>query len=180
MIKQKKLVVGITAESSVNLLLGQLAYFKSLGYKTYLLAPYSDRSAKFCKDEDCEHLIINIEREISLFKDLRTLWQIINYFYKIKPDIINLGTPKVSLLGMIAARILGVKKRIYTCRGFRFEHEKGLKRKILISMEKVTSLFAQKVICISHSVKELGLKNKIFSNENKTAYCYYCKTKKKI
>jgi hypothetical protein len=42
----KKIIIGITAEGSVNLLLGQLAYFKSLGYKTYLLAPYSERSAK--------------------------------------------------------------------------------------------------------------------------------------
>lgn len=160
--KQKKLIIGITAEGSVNLLLGQLAYFKTLGYKTYLLAPYSERSAKFCKDEGCEHLVINIEREISLLKDLKTFFQICRIFQNVKPDIVNLGTPKVSLLGMIAAFILMIPKRIYTCRGFRFEHEKGLKRIILITMERITSMFAQQVICISNSVKELGLKNKIF------------------
>ena len=81
--QKKKLVVGITAEGSVNLLLGQLAYFKSLGYKTYLLAPYSERSAKFCQDEGCEHLIVNIEREISLWKDIKTLWQIFWIFKKV-------------------------------------------------------------------------------------------------
>jgi glycosyltransferase involved in cell wall biosynthesis len=165
--RQKKIVVGITAEASVNLLLGQLAYFKSLGYQTYLLAPYSERSAKFCEDEGCEHLVIQIERDISIWKDIKTLFQIIKIFRTVKPDIVNLGTPKVSLLGMIAAYILRVPKRIYTCRGFRFEHERGLKRSILITMERITSLFAQQVICISNSVKELGLKNKIFP-ENKT------------
>jgi glycosyltransferase involved in cell wall biosynthesis len=158
----KKLIIGITAEGSVNLLLGQLAYFKSLGYETYLLAPYSLRSANFCKNEGCKHLIIDIEREISLWKDLKTLLKIIKIFKEVKPDIINLGTPKVSLLGMIAGKILGIKNRIYTCRGFRFEHEKGVKKRILISMEKVTSFFAHKVICISQSVKEMGLKNQIF------------------
>ena len=160
--KQKKLVVGITAEGSVNLLLGQLAYFKSLGYQTYLLAPYSERSAKFCEVEGCDHLVIDIEREISLWKDIKTLFQIIKIFRTVKPDIVNFGTPKVSLLGMIAAYILRVPKRIYTCRGFRFEHERGLKRSILITMERITSLFAQQVICISNSVKDLGLGNKIF------------------
>ena len=165
--QQKKLVIGITAEGSVNLLLGQLAYFKSMGYKTYLLAPYSERSAKFCEDEGCEHLIINIEREISLWKDIKTLFQIIKIFRNVKPDIVNLGTPKVSLLGIIAAFILRVPKRIYTCRGFRFEHEKGIKRLILITMERITSLFSQQVICISNSVKTLGLQNNIFP-ENKT------------
>lgn len=159
---QKKLIVGITAEGSVNLLLGQLAYFKSLGYKTYLLAPYSDRSAQFCQNEGCEHLVIDIEREISLWKDLQTLWQILRIFSQVKPDIVNLGTPKVSLLGMIAAFILRVPKRIYTCRGFRFEHEQGFKKKILVLMEKITARLAHKVICISTSVQELGFEFSIF------------------
>lgn len=163
--QHKKLIIGITAEGSVNLLLGQLTYFKSLGYETYLLAPYSDRSANFCKKEGCTHLIIDIEREISLWKDLKTLIKIIKIFKAVKPDIINLGTPKVSLLGMIAGKILGIKNRIYTCRGFRFEHEKGLKRNILIGMEKITSLCAHQVICISNSVQKLGIESKIFSNK---------------
>jgi len=163
----KKIIIGITAEGSVNLLLGQLAFYKSRGYKTYLLAPYSERSAAFCKNEGCAHLVITIEREISLVKDLKTLWVIVRVFRKINPDIINLGTPKVSLLGMIAAFITGVPKRIYTCRGFRFEHEVGMKRRILIVMERITSFFAHKVICISNSVEILGIKNRIFA-ESKT------------
>jgi glycosyltransferase involved in cell wall biosynthesis len=160
---KKKLIIGITAEGSVNLLSGQLSYFKSIGYKTYLLAPYSERSAKFCVDEGCEHLIIDIEREISLFKDFKTLIQLVRIFYVVKPDIINLGTPKVSLLGMIAGWIVGVKKRIYTCRGFRFEHEVGFKQSLLIGMEKLTSKLAHQIICISPSVKNLGLAYKLFN-----------------
>ncbi|MFN3942988.1 MAG: glycosyltransferase family 4 protein [Flavobacterium sp.] len=169
---QKKLIIGITAEGSVNLLLGQLAYFKSLGYKTYLLAPYSERSAKFCENEGCEHLVINIEREISIWKDLKTLLQIIAIFYRVKPDIVNLGTPKVSLLGMIAAYITGVKKRIYTCRGFRFEHEKGIKKNILIYMEKITAFFSHQVICISNSVQKMGIEYKIFNSKKSLVINY--------
>lgn len=158
----KKLIVGITAEGSVNLLLGQMDYFYSLGYQTYLMSPYSERSAAFCLNENCEHLIINIEREIAPVRDFKTLFQIIKTFKKVRPDVVNFGTPKVSLLGLMAARYLGVKKRIYTCRGFRFEHETGMKRKVLIAMEKITASCAHQVICISPSVKELGLKNGIF------------------
>jgi glycosyltransferase involved in cell wall biosynthesis len=164
--KTKTLIVGITAEGSVNLLQGQLEHFKALGYQTYLLGPLSERSAAFCEKEGCEHLVIDIEREISPLKDLKTLWSIIKIFKAIKPDIINLGTPKVSLLGMIAGTCVGVKKRIYTCRGFRFEHEKGFKRTLLITMEKITSKLAHQVICISKSVKTLGINHQIF-NEDK-------------
>jgi glycosyltransferase involved in cell wall biosynthesis len=163
----KKLIIGITAEGSVNLLLGQLAYYKEQGYETYLMAPYSERSAAFCRSEGCEHLVINIEREISPWKDLKTLWQIYQIFKKVNPDSINFGTPKVSLLGMLAGAFMGIRQRIYTCRGFRFEHEKGVKRSILIKMEQITSFFAHRVICISKSVEELGIQNKIF-HKNKT------------
>ena len=158
----KKLIVGITAEGSVNLLLGQMNYFHEQGYKTYLMSPVSDRSAAFCKNEKCEHLIIDIEREISPVNDLKTLVQIVKTFRKVKPDVINFGTPKVSLLGLMAGKLLGVKKRIYTCRGFRFEHETGMKRKVLIAMEKITASCAHTVICISPSVKRLGIENGIF------------------
>lgn len=163
--QNKKLIIGITAEGSVNLLLGQLAYYKEQGYETFLMAPYSERSAAFCKNERCEHLVIDIEREISPWKDLKTLFQIYQIFKKVKPDVINFGTPKVSLLGMLAGALLRIPKRIYTCRGFRFEHEKGLKRTILIKMEQITSFFAHQVICISPSVKEMGLKNQIFPEQ---------------
>lgn len=163
----KKLIVGITAPGSVVLLDGQLNYFKEKGYKTYLLAPNHPRVIAYCEKEGCVHLPIDIEREISLLKDFKTLYQIFKHFRKIKPDVINLGTPKVSLLGMIVAKVLGVKNRIYTCRGFRFEHERGKKKDILIFMEKWTSAWAHKIICISESVKQLGLEHAIFP-ESKT------------
>lgn len=160
----KKLIVGISAEGSVVLLEGQMKFFKEAGYITYLMAPESDRSAAFCEKEGCTLLPIKIEREISLWNDIRSLIQILRIFRRIKPDIVNLGTPKVSLLGMIAAKILRVPNRIYTCRGFRFEHEKGLKRSILIFMEKISSSFAHEVICISDSVKAFGIKSGIFDS----------------
>lgn len=159
----KKLIIGITAEGSVNLLLGQLAHFKSMGYDTYLLAPYSERSAAFCKKEGCKHLVISIEREISPLKDLVTFFQILSLFRKVKPDIVNLGTPKVALLGMMAAYVLRIEKRIYTCRGFRFEHEKGFKRKLLMRMERMTAFCSHHIICISSSVKKLGVENQLFA-----------------
>ncbi len=162
---KKIIIVGITAPGSVILLEGQLKYFADHGYDTYLLAPANDKTQDYCAREGCKLLPINIEREISLSNDFKSLFQIFRHFRRIKPDIVNLGTPKVSLLGMIAARLLGVKRRIYTCRGFRLEHEKGFKKKILIVMEKITAFLAQDVICISESVRTFGIENKLFPSQ---------------
>lgn len=166
--ENKKLVVGITAPQSIVLMNGQLKYFSEIGYDVYLLAPKNEHTVAFCEKEKATLLPISIKREISPVQDFRSLIQIINIFRKVKPDIINLGTPKVSLLGMLAGRFTRVKKRIYTCRGFRFEHENGLFKKTLIFMEKITAANAHKVLCISQSVRDLGIENNIFSEEKST------------
>jgi glycosyltransferase involved in cell wall biosynthesis len=159
----KKLVVGITAPGSVILIAGQMKYFKSLGYETYLLAPMHERVVEYCEREGCIHLPVNLEREISPVKDAKALIQVIKHLKRVKPDVVNFGTPKVSLLGMIAAKMLGIKNRIYTCRGFRFEHEQGAKKTILVAMEKLTARFAHQIICISKSVQDLGVEQGVFS-----------------
>ena len=163
--KNKKLVIGITAPQSTMLMRGQLRYFISKGYDVYLLAPEVSQTIEFCNKEGATLLPISIKREISPFHDLQSLFQIVRIFRRVKPDIVNLGTPKVSLLGMIAAKITGVKKRIYTCRGFRFEHEKGGLKKLLVFMERITAVNANQVLCISQSVKDLGIERNIFSEK---------------
>ena len=166
--RKKKLIIGITAPQSIILMHGQLKYFSSIGYDVFLLACPTEKVTKFCEEENATLLPIKIEREIKPLKDLVTLFAIWRIFRKVKPDIINLGTPKISLLGMTAAKLLGVGHRIYTCRGFRFEHEKGFLRKVLLLMEKFTVSQAHKVVCISPSVLELGISEKIFSKEQTT------------
>ena len=162
-----KLVTGVTAPGSVVLLEGQLKYFYEKGYECYLICPPEERVKAFCKKENCTHLSVTIKRDISILKDISSLYKIYKYFKIINPDIVNAGTPKMGLLAMIAARLIGVKKRIYTCRGFRFEQENGMRRRILILMEKIAGLCAHEIICISPSLKEYAISKNIFS-PNKT------------
>lgn len=159
---KKKIVIGITASTSTTLIKGQIKYFTSQGYETYLLATEDERTIAYCEEEGCTLLPITIQREISIFKDISTLMQIMRHFRKISPDVVNVGTPKIGLLGMIAAKLTGVPRRIYTCRGFRFEHEKGIKKNILMFMERLSGRFAQKIICISPSLENLSHKLNVF------------------
>lgn len=163
----KKLVLGITAPQSSILLQGQLRYFVDKGYEVFLLAPKDAQTIALCQNEGATLLPIRIKCEISLFFDVLSFFQILSILKRVKPDIVNLGTPKISLLGLIAAKFVGIKTRIYTCRGFRFEHETGFFQHLLIFAEKRTASAATKVFSISESVKALGLENKIFS-EDKT------------
>lgn len=161
-----KLVVGITAPLSVVLLKGQLDYFSKLGYEVYLLAPETPETIEFCSNENATLLPVPVEREINFISDLRSLLIIYRHLRKINPDIVNVGTPKMGLLGSLAAWFLRIPKRFYTCRGFRFEHEKGLKRTILKKMDKLAVNASHKVICISSSVEQLGINEGMFSKQN--------------
>lgn len=161
----KKLFVGISAPNSVDLLIGQLKFMQQHGYRVSLLAPDDPRVTEFCEREGVPHIKVKIERNISLFKDLMTLLFLFRLFLREKPDIINLGTPKISLLGMLAGYITRVPCRIYTCRGFRFEHESGSLKRLLIRLEKITAFCAHKIFCISKSVRDLGLELEIFNTE---------------
>jgi len=160
---KKKLIVGITIPGSVNLLRGQLKYFTNIGYDTYLLTNQDDVwSLPFCEEEGCTPLDVNIKREISFIQDIKTLLAIIRIFKTIKPDIVNLGTPKMGFLGILAAKICNVPKRIYTCRGFRYESEKGFMRIALRFMEKMAGKCATKIICISPSLRDYAIEDKVF------------------
>ncbi len=162
----KKLVVGITAPGSVVLLRGQLKFFKDEGYETYLIAPDEIRTRNFCEVEGCTLLPVSIEREISLVADFKSALSIYKHLKRIKPDVVNMGTPKMGLLGMLVAWFCGVKTRVYTCRGFRFEQELGNKRKVLVLMEKIAGFCAHKIIAISPSLKKLAVELNVFP-ENK-------------
>ena len=162
---KKLLIIGITAPPSVDLIVGQLNYFQKNGFKVALLAPRHERVMDFCMQEGIGLIPIEIERNISPLKDFKTIIKLVQIFIRERPDIINLGTPKISLLGMIAGMLTRVPYRIYTCRGFRFEHETGWFQDMLINLEKVTASCAHKVFCISNSVKDLGVQMGIFSEK---------------
>lgn len=55
--------------------------------------------------------------------------------------------------------------RIYTCRGFRYEHERGKLRKVLKMCERISGACANTIICISPSVKALGVRDKLFKEK---------------
>lgn len=81
--------------------------------------------------------VIEMSREISLLKDLASLYQLYRYFKKEKPDIIHSITPKGGLLSMIAGKLAGVPVRMHTFTGLIFPTKTGLTRQLLILMDRI-------------------------------------------
>jgi glycosyltransferase involved in cell wall biosynthesis len=97
---------------------------------------------------------VAIPREIAPFADLRAVAALRHVMRAWRPDVVNAGTPKAGLLGMLAAWAARVPVRIYTLRGLRLETTEGLTRAILRTTERVASACAHEVIAVSPSLAE--------------------------
>ena len=149
-----KLIRVTTVDLSLHVLLkGQLGFlnreFEVVGVAadTGLLKAVGER-------EGIRVIEVPMHREIALWSDIKCLGQLVKIFRKEKPFIVHSNTPKGSLLSMIAAKFTGVPNRIYLVTGLRFQGEKGAKRWLLKTMERIACLCATKVIPEGLGVKK--------------------------
>jgi len=152
-----------TIPSSLNILLrGQLKFLNQFYEVTVIASDVDKDSWKRVRErEKVKCYPIHIERDIFLWNDIKTLFNLYRLFKKERPFIVHANTPKASLLGMLAAKFARIPNRLYTVTGLRFESEGGIKRKVLVKVEKLTCLAATKVIPEGKGVKKTLLKYKI-------------------
>ncbi|MCQ2266415.1 MAG: glycosyltransferase family 4 protein [Bacteroidaceae bacterium] len=89
---------------------------------------------------------VEMARQISPWSDLRSLWKLWRVFRRERPDMVHSMTPKAGLLSMIAARLAGVPLRVHTFTGLVWPTERGLKRLILQTTDRLTCLCATHII----------------------------------
>ena len=158
----KKLIRITTVPMSLMYLLpGQMNFMKEHGYDVLMISADGKEREAVMEAEKCRHIVVPMTRKITPLQDLKCLFQLIKIFRKEKPDIVHSHTPKAGLLGMIAARICGVKARVHTVAGLPMMVEKGAKYKLLKWVEKITYAAANHVWPNSHSLLEFISKNKM-------------------
>jgi len=138
---------------------GQLEYMVNNGIDVTVVMPFDEIfNSKFKKQQpNVEVININFERKISLITDLKCLFKIIKVFKTVNPDVIHLHTPKASLLGALAARILFKKHIIYQMHGLVSAHGNTVKKGFLYYMENLTCTLSTQILAVSPSLKELAL-----------------------
>lgn len=151
---KKKIIRTSTVAMSLNLLLkGQLS-FLSKHYEVIAVSGYDNDLEEVKNREKVAIENIKMERAISPFKDLISLYKLYRYFKKEKPTIVHSITPKAGLLSMMAAKYAGVPIRIHTFTGLIFPSKKGLFQKLLITMDKVLCWHATHIFPEGNGVKE--------------------------
>lgn len=157
-----KLIRITTVPMALRYLLpGQPKYMQQQGFDVLLVSADGPELKEVLANEGCPHSIVPLTRQITPFKDLACLWQMIRLFKKHKPDIVHTHTPKAGLIGMLAAKLAGVPIRIHTVAGMPLMVEKGAKYQLLKFIEKLTYWAANHVWPNSKSLYQFIVQHRL-------------------
>ncbi len=135
------------------LLRGQLAYMQDHGFDVSVMSsPGPDLDLVRSRDH-VTTIEAPMSRDVALSSGPRAFAAVVAGMRTARPDIVNASTPKAGLLGMLAARALGVPARIYLLRGLRLESARGVLRHGLGLAEAAASACAHRVVCVSDSLR---------------------------
>jgi glycosyltransferase involved in cell wall biosynthesis len=96
-----------------------------------------------------------LDRDISLYNDIKEFFSIISILKKEKPDVFHTNSSKMGGLGALAGKIARVPKIIFTAHGFAFNESNRslLQKAILKCIYWMIILLSDHTICVSESVK---------------------------
>jgi glycosyltransferase involved in cell wall biosynthesis len=97
---------------------------------------------------------LEIQRQISLLKDLISLWQMFFLFRKERFDIVHTTTPKAGMLGAIAAFLTSVPIRLHTFTGQAWAEMHGPKRQLAKLGDKLTVILNTRCYADSQSQRD--------------------------
>jgi glycosyltransferase involved in cell wall biosynthesis len=161
-VQQPRLLCITThGKAALGLMRGQLATVRERGFDVTVVASPSWELDAVTEREAVPTISVPMNREITPLQDLVALYRLVRVMKNVRPDIVNAGTPKAGLLGMLAARIANVPARIYVLRGLRLETTSGLKRLLLKTTERIASACAHQVVCVSESMRQVYVEQKL-------------------
>jgi glycosyltransferase involved in cell wall biosynthesis len=108
-----------------------------------------------------------MQRDISIFKEIKSFVELYKIFKQEKPDVIHLNSSKMGGSGAFVGRLAGIKKIIFTAHGFAFNEDRSfVSKKILLAFHWLTILLTYKTIIVSDkTMKDIdylpGMKTKL-------------------
>ncbi|MDA9294652.1 glycosyltransferase family 4 protein [Flavobacteriaceae bacterium] len=134
----KKLIRITTVPISLEKLLENQARFFKKYYSVTLVSAQKEQLEALAKEQGVAYFPLEMTRKITPLHDLRCLLQLVRFLRKEKPHIVHSHTPKAGIIGMLAAYIARVPVRMHTVAGLPLMEAKGIKKRILFAVERLT------------------------------------------
>jgi glycosyltransferase involved in cell wall biosynthesis len=155
--QQPTMLIGVTTQELCLILGARLSVLRRAGFHVVLVSGPGQLLERMASRLGVECIALPMRRCIAPLADLLALVRLWWLLGTQKPDIVEFSTPKAGLLGMIAARLRGLPRRVYMLRGLKLERSRGFKRWILVTAERVACACAHVVLCNSKSLRAEAL-----------------------
>lgn len=134
---------------------GQVDFLQRAGLSIEIATGGSDEALqRLCREASCPVHPVRLTRPIAPKDDSRAFRELVSLIRRRRPKIVNAGTPKAAMVGLAAARLTGVRDRVYLLHGLRLETATGLQRAILKSAEWVAHRSATQTLAVSPSLRD--------------------------
>lgn len=155
--KVLKLTHITTVPVSLMFLRGQIGYMQDRGFGVDAISSPGLELTEFGESEGIKVYAVEMPRSITPLHDLRAGYQLFRTFRHIKPTIAHAHTPKGGLLGMITGWLARTPVRIYHIRGLPYMSASGRRRTLLKATEQISCMLANRVFCVSHSIRNVAI-----------------------
>ena len=112
-----------------------------------------------------DYFQFDIQRNISLGNDIKTVWQLYKYFKRMKFDAVHSVTPKAGMTTAIAAKMAGIKHRTHIFTGQVWATRTGIMRWLLKSIDKITATLDNHILVDGESQRQYIIKNGVVSEK---------------
>ena len=160
-----KLFRVTTVPESLNILLrGQHKFMSKNGFEVIGISSAGNALYEVSQEEEIRVIEINMSRKITPIKDFLSVYNLYKLIKKEKPIIVHSHTPKAGVVAMMAAKIANVPIRLHTVAGLPLMEAKGIKRKFLNFVEKITYACATKVYPNSKGLYDFIVEEELISS----------------
>lgn len=165
----KKILNVVSVYFSIPFFFGeQLSYFKKKGYEIHIICSPSDKLKNYSKIHQFKYYEVPILRKFSIIKDIKAVINVYKYIKKNEIQTVSGHTAKGSLIAMLAAYLARTPKRLYFRHGFYYETSTGLKKHLMLNIDRFSSMLSTKVIGVSPYVIEKSVELKLTKKEKLT------------
>ena len=141
------------------------------GVRVTLISSPGEQLCEFAGQEGADWETVRMQRAITPLADLASVRDLSRKLRHLKPDIVHAHTPKAGLLAMLASKHAGVPRSIYHLHGLRFETASGSRRLLLKQVERLTCGLADRVLCVSRSLREKAISESILDARKSEVLC---------
>lgn len=154
-----RIVVAVTDAVSAALVTGQLADLRARGADPYFIANPGPAADALCAREGATMVPVAMARAPAPAADTRALADLVVALRRIRPHLVNAGTPKAAMLVGTAATIARVPCRIHTLHGLRFATMTGARGELVRRSQQAACASAHLTLCVSASLRARAIEH---------------------